>query len=214
MNSRAEIAAKIASLKAYSISKNAKTGPLFAPLETAVETYYSGDKTAISAACEDVVKYMYNDISRRTTVYEHNEFDPQLPEDYPTGYDDITDCFADVSAMLSVSNATFYAAFVEGPDPVTGVTGPVSNSYIDAWTATFEASVSGDLVRVKTLAEWCKNSGGSSDLIDLLEDRGNTVEELSREEIADMIYKEKKLLNAIQVFGLSTYVPSYMNGGG
>ena len=52
MNSKAEIAAKIASLKAYSISKNAKTGPLFAPLETAVETYYSGDKTAISAACE------------------------------------------------------------------------------------------------------------------------------------------------------------------
>ena len=213
MNTKDEITAKIASLKAYSVAKNAKTGALFNPLESAADEYFSGNKSAVSSACEDVVKYMYNDISRRTTVYEH-EYDTKLATDFPTGYDDITECFADLSGMLEVSNETFYAAFVFGPDPVTGVTGPLSNSYIDEWTEELEEAKTGDTEKVLALAEWCKNSGGSSDVIDLLEDKGEEISSLSREEIATKIYREKKLLDAIGILGLATYVPTFLKGGG
>ena len=203
-----QILEKIATLQAYSEAKDARTAALFTPLISAANTYY-GDKSAVSAALEDVVKYMYNDISRRTTVYEH-QFDAQLPTNFPVGYDDIRDCFANLEEVMTVSEETFYAAFVFGPDPVTGVTGPRSNSYIDSWTALLTSGVTDDLANVKTLADWCCNSGGSADVIDLVEDKGDEVFSLSREEIVSQIYIDKNLLAVINVFGLSTYVPSYL----
>lgn len=203
-----QILEKIAVLQAYSEAKDARTAALFTPLISAANTYY-GDKSAVSAALEDVVKYMYNDISRRTTVYEQ-QFDAKLPTNFPVGYDDIRDCFANLEEVMTVSEETFYAAFVFGPDPVTGVTGPQSNSYIDSWTALLTSGVTDDLANVKTLADWCCNSGGSADVIDLVEDKGDEVLSLSREEIVSQIYIDKNLLAVINVFRLSTYVPSYL----
>lgn len=203
-----QILEKIASLQAYSAAKDARTTALFTPLISAANTYY-GDKSAVGTALEDVVKYMYNDISRRTTVYEH-QFDAQLPTNFPVGYEDIRACFANPEEVMTVSEETFYAAFVFGPDPVTGVTGPQSNSYIDSWTALLTSGVTDDLANVKTLADWCCNSGGSADVIDLVEDKGNEVFSLSREEIVSQIYIDKNLLAVIDVFRLSTYVPSYL----
>lgn len=203
-----QILEKIASLQAYSAAKDARTTALFTPLISAANTYY-GDKSVVGAALEDVVKYMYNDISRRTTVYEH-QFDAQLPTNFPVGYEDIRDCFANLEEVMTASEETFYAAFVFGPDPVTGVTGPQSNSYIDSWTALLTSGVTDDQAKVKTLADWCCNSGGSADVIDLVEDKGNEVFSLSREEIVSQIYVDKNLLAVIDAFGLSTYVPSYL----
>lgn len=203
-----QILEKIAVLQAYSEAKDARTAALFTSLISAANTYY-GDKSAVSAALEDVVKYMYNDISRRMTLYEH-EFDAKLPTNFPVGYEDIRDCFANLEEVMTVSEATFYAAFVFGPDPVTGVTGPRSNSYIDSWTELLTSGVADDLANVKTLADWCCNSGGSSDVIDLVEDKGNEVFSLSREEIVNQIYIDANLAAVIDVFGLSTYVPSYL----
>lgn len=199
---------KIASLQAYSAAKDARTTALFTPLVSAVNAYY-GDKSAVSAALEDVVKYMYNDISRRTTVYEH-PFDAKLPTNFPVGYDDIRECFANLEEVMTVSDEAFYAAFVFGPDPVTGKTVPQSNSYIGSWTAFLTSAVTGDVAKVKILADWCCNSGGSSDVIDLAEDKGNEVFSLTREEIITQIYIDANLLAVIEVFGLSTYVPSYL----
>lgn len=203
-----QILEKIAVLQAYSEAKDARTAALFTPLISAANTYY-GDKSVVGAALEDVVKYMYNDISRRTTVYEH-QFDAQLPTNFPVGYEDIRDCFANLEEVMTASEETFYAAFVFGPDPVTGVTGPQSNSYIDSWTALLTSGVTDDQAKVKTLADWCCNSGGSADVIDLVEDKGNEVFSLSREEIVSQIYVDKNLLAVIDAFGLSTYVPSYL----
>ncbi len=203
-----QILEKIAVLQAYSEAKDARTAALFTPLISAANTYY-GDKSSVGAALEDVVKYMYNDISRRTTVYEH-QFDAQFPTNFPVGYDDIRDCFANLEEVMMASEETFYAAFVFGPDPVTGVTGPQSNSYIDSWTALLTSGVTDDQEKVKTLADWCCNSGGSADVIDLVEDKGDEVFSLSREEIVSQIYIDKNLLAVIDVFRLSTYVPSYL----
>ena len=213
MNTRPEIVSKIAALKAYSVARNASTAAVIAPLEAAAADYFDGGSAAVSAACEDVVKYMYNDIARRTTIYEHY-FDANLPTEYPTGYDDVTECFADFSGIMAVSNAAFYAAFVSATDPETGVSGIVSNTYVDTWVTMLTQAKTGDVAKLNTLAEWCKNSGGSSDVIDLLEDKGNEISSKSREEIAAIIYMDKKLLEVIYARGLSTYVPSYLQGGG
>ena len=213
MSIKAEVTAKIAALKAYSVAQSSATGALFAPLEAALTAYFETGSPAISKACEDVVQYMYNDISRRTTIYEH-EFETNMATDFPTGYEDVTECFADLAAILAVNDTTFYAAFVFGPDPVTGIVGPLSNSYLDTWTALLTEALTGDLARVKALATWCQNSGGSSDMIDLLEDRGNEIYSKTREEIANSIYIDRRMLEAINDRGLSTYVPTYLKGGG
>lgn len=211
MNTKSEINAKIAALKAYSISHEAGTEALFTPLEEAVATYFDADKGAVSAACEDVVKYMYNDISRRTTVFEH-EFDMKLPTNYPAGYNDMTECFADFSEIMQITNADFYAAFVEGVDEDTGIEGIQSNTYIDKWVEELEAAATDDVNKVQNLAEWCKNSGGSCDVINLLENKGNVVSQLTKDQIVNKIYVEKNLLNIIQLLGLSTYVPTSLRG--
>lgn len=210
MSLKADVTAKIAALKAYSVARSSATAALFVPLEEVLTAYFDTGTPEISKACEDVVQYMYNDISRRTTIYE-NEFEAHMATDFPTGYEDVTECFADISGILTVSNSAFYAAFVFGADPVTGVTGSLSNSYLDAWTTLLTEAQTGDLAKVKALAAWCQNSGGSSDMIDLLEDRGNEIYSMTREEVAHSIYVDRKMLDVITDRELSTYVPTYIS---
>lgn len=211
MNTKSEIIAKIAALKAYSKSQEPETEALFTPLEEAASAYFDGDKGAVSAALEDVIKYMYNDISRRTTIFEHN-FDMHLATNYPAGYYDITECFADFSEIMQISNADFYAAFEEGIDEDTGEECIVSNSYIDKWVEDLEEAATEDVNKVQYLAEWCKNSGGSCDVINLLENKGEIIEQLTKDEIVNQIYIETNMLNTIQSLGLTTYIPTYLRG--
>lgn len=57
-------------------------------------------------------------------------------------------------------------------------------------------------------AAWGQNSGGSSDM---LEDRGNEISSMTREEIAHSIYIDRKMLGAITDRELGTYVPTYIS---
>lgn len=206
---------KLAALKAYSTAQDPLTAALFAPVEAAVATYFSSNAAGLSAALEDVVKYMYNDISRRTTVYEF-EFDMYLANDFPTGYNDITECFYQFEELLAVSESSFFNAFVYGaPDGAAGegTTGaPLSNPYLDRWVAEITAALDSDLANVKALAEWCKNSGGCCDLVCLFENRGRTLESKTVKEIAAMIYHDKKLKEVIIARQLIVYLPSYFRG--
>ena len=62
------------------------------------------------------------------------------------------------------------------------------------------------------LAEWCKNSGGSCDLICLLENRGRVLAQMTVKEKAKIIYVDKKLLEVIEQRNLNVYVPTYLKG--
>lgn len=203
---------KLASLKAYSTEKDPLTAGLFAPVEAAIATYFSDNAAGLPAALEDVVKYMYNDISRRTTVYEF-EFDMYLANDFPTGYNDITECFYQFEELLAVSESSFFNAFVyEGATEAGAAAIPQSNPYLDRWTAEITAALDNDLANVKALAEWCKNSGGCCDLVCLFENRGRTLESKTVKEIAAMIYHDKKLKEVITARQLIVYLPSYFRG--
>lgn len=215
-----QVDTKVATLKEYSISKDALTASLFFPLEVAIESYFSADKGGISLIMEEVVEYMYFDIDRRTTKHEA-EFDMKLPSNFPTGYDDVTKCFYQFAGLLSMDNDTFFDAFVYGlPEgaeaaSVEGGDGsgkeeiPLSNPYLDEWASEITAAIKGDEANVQALDDWLQNSGGSCDLISLLEEQGKIVERLPLKEKARQIYYDRKVLEVIKTKGLSTYIPSY-----
>lgn len=141
-----EVMTKLNALKNYSVAESTATESLFQPLEDAISLYFDSSSSEMTTALEDVVKYMYNDISRRTTEYENN----------------------------------------------------------------FDMNLASDLENVKKLAEWCKNSGGSCDLISLLEEQGQIKKSLNMKEIATIIYQEKKLIDVIRSKNLKVYKPSWM----
>lgn len=89
---------------------------------------------------------------------------------------------------------------------------PLANTYLDRWMEEITAAEAGDLQKIIDLAEWCKNSGGSCDLICLLENRGRAVEQMTVREIAEMIYLDKKYFTLISQRGLDVYIPTYLKG--
>lgn len=205
MISKTVITNKIASLKAYSISQNATTVALFAPLEAAVSAYFNSNVT-VDKEVTDIIKYIYNDIWRRNTVYT-NTYPLNLPNNYPKGYNDVRDCFYQFPELLSIDNATFYSAFVF---ETTGTeTKATSNSKLDSWTTEILAARSTEKATLKALAEWCKNSEGNSDLVSLLEERGTIITELEMRQIAEIIYMDKGVLEIINALSLNVYIPSY-----
>lgn len=215
MYGKTDVTNKLAELKAYSITEEPLTESLFTPIESAVQAYFNA-VVGTAGAFRDVVKYMYNDIFRRTTAYE-NEFPLNLPTNYPAGYGDIRTCFYNFAMLMEIDNETFYSGFVfESQSAGTGGTGgatvvvPVRNTYLDTWTAAITNAATSNPASVSVLAEWCKNSEGDSDLVDLLEDRGIIIEQKSREEITKIIYNERGLLEVIQTLGISVYIPTLL----
>lgn len=209
---KSAITQKLNNLLAYSKSQDAKNAgaieALFSPVLAAVNSYFDSANPALSSALNDVVQYMYFDINRRTTKYE-NEFDDNLPTNYPTGYTDVTLCFHQFDGLLNVSNAAFFSAFSYAAGDTGTDTVPQSNSYLTAWAAEIQSAVQGDLTKVQTLADWCKTAAGNADLISLLEDRGGILESKTQKEISDMIYIERKVLAIVQSKNLGTYIPSF-----
>ncbi len=211
-----EVLHKLDALKSYSVAVDPATESLFEPVYEAVDAYFNGDDAQMVTALEDVVKYMYNDISRRTTVHE-NEFPMELPKSFPLGYEDVTECFYGFMELLAVTESSFFDAFVYGlPEGDAGegtaAEVPLSNSYLEQWTKEIIAAITGDLQNVTNLAEWCKNSGGRCDLICLLENRGRVLTQTTVKEKAKIIYVDKKLLEVIVQRNLNVYVPTYLKG--
>lgn len=209
---------KLNELLSYSKGQDAKNASaieaLFSPVITAVNSYFDNSNPALGTALNDVVQYMYFDVDRRTTKYEH-EFEQGLSNDFPIGYNDVTLCFYQFKTLLDVTASTFFSAFVYGI-PVDGSGTdeiPQSNSYLTNWETEIQNAISGDLANVKALAEWCKYSGGNADLVSLLEDRGQIVESKSQKEVSDLIYIERNVLAIVQSKNLGTYVPSIYKKG-
>lgn len=214
MNTRTEIISKLNELKSYSSTKDALTEPLFTPIYSAVDSYFSGSNVASALEC--AIKYLYNDITRRTTKHEHH-FDMKLPTNYPAGYFDIRECFYNFKPLLEVSNEAFFASFVYGvPEGAGGSEEggaaepvPISNTLLTSWTQSILAAKTGDETNINNLANWCLNSGGNCDLICLFENQGRIVESLSVKEKADIIFVERHAKEVIETLGLDVYIPSY-----
>lgn len=208
-----DVLTKISILKAYSAGVNPLAETFFAPLETAVNSYFT--QANIETELTNVVKYLYVDIWRRNTVFEY-DYPLNLPTNFPTGWADVRQCFYQFSQLMAISNEDFYAAWIfEQPplgQPLPDNPVPISNTLIDAWIPEINQAKTTDKSNLVTLAEWCKNSEGDSDIISLLEERGRITSTLLMRQIAEEIYIARGVLEIIKDRNAGVYIPSYYKG--
>lgn len=216
MITKTQVLAKLDSLKAYSINQDSVVEPLFGSTYSAVDTYFDSSNAGLSSALCELVQYMYNDLSRRSTTHEF-EYEMNLPTNYPRGYNNIVECFYQFTSLLNVSNEQFFAAFVYGvPEGAGGDEGgaaepvPISNSYLTAWAAEIASAAATDLQAVKNLAAWCRDSGGNCDMVCLLEDQGRIISQQKREQKARTIYLDRRLKEVVEALQLDVYIPTYL----
>lgn len=207
MTLKTQVETKLNELKSYSVAANPATEPFFAPMFAAVDGYFSADSSEMSALMEEISKFMYNDVYRRTTVYENN-FDLHCATDFPEGYFDLTDLFYDFAEILETTNAEFYAGWVFDEATLE----PTGNSYLSRWEEELTAAPEVEQTKVEALEQWLEVSGGSCDLICLYENRGKIISKKTIPEIAEIIYTERKMKEAIENKELTTYIPTYLRG--
>lgn len=210
MHSKEQIINRIDNFKSYaeieSTIMTANWDTVLQPLYNAVDNYFKDNNYS-----EDVnflIQNMYVDILRRCTKYENdNQFDFKLSTDYPLGYDDISVCFYDFSEIMNTSNKTILNSYV-----IDITTMSATSTLVDGWITSITTANETDKANLNTLSEWCKNSGSGCDLVNLLENRGQLVEIKGTKEIATIIYHDRKLLDVIKQFNLTSYIPTYFKG--
>lgn len=219
MITKSQAIAKLDALKAYSIAQNSQYSSqytsLMQPVYTLVNTYFDTAPDGMKKALDEYVFQTYCDIYARNVIYSDPIKDIALPTDFPTGYDDIRQCFYRFTSLMGVTNAQFYGAWVMGtPEGGTGgvtpTPEPVSNTYLDTWTTELTSAPQDDVSAINKVVEWCKNAADGVIVPNLLEDQGDVVSYKEQQEIAQIIYMDHGLMEVIQSRGYNVYIPTYL----
>lgn len=222
MLTQTEIIAKLDTLKTYSIAQKPQFEQyyiaLMQPVYTAINTYFSTIPEGMIEALENYVFQTYCDIHTRSIVYENPVEGASLPTDYPTGYNDIRDCFYQFEWVNEITPEAFFNAWVEGipVDPETqlptGENQPLSNSYLTQWASEISTAHAPEVEAVVNVNAWCETNAGSLNLINLLEDQGRILQSSGTQQVANKIYNEHGLLDVLNTRGYSVYIPTYLRG--
>lgn len=222
MITKTEVLNKINTLLSYSIQQSpqyqSQYTALTQPLLTAVNTYFDTVPDGMIKALENYVFQTYCDIFSRSIVYEYPIEGASLPTDYPVGYNDIRLCFYTFESLMNCTNEQFDNSWVigtpegEGDSEVTPTPEPISNAYIDTWTAEVNSAPQDDVNRIKAVNTWCENNADSMGLINLLEDQGRLLKSTGTQSIANTIYNEHGLLDVLNTRGYEIYIPAYLRG--
>lgn len=222
MLTQTEIIAKLDTLKSYSIAQKPQFEQyyiaLMQPVYTAVNTYFSTIPEGMIEALENYVFQTYCDIHTRSIVYENPVEGASLPTDYPTGYNDIRDCFYQFEWVNEITPEAFFNAWVEGipTDPETqlptGENQPLSNPYLTQWASEISTAHAPEVEAVVNVNTWCETNAGSLNLINLLEDQGRILQSSGTKQVANKIYNEHGLLDVLNTRGYSVYIPTYLRG--
>lgn len=210
--SKEQINNKIDEFKSYCEQqenfKMIKWDSFFTPLYSAVSDYFNSNNEDVSREINFLIQSAYCDILRRSTIYENDyKFDFRLDNNYPYGYNNVEDCFHDFSNIMNTSNETFFNSCT-----VDITTFSAKSDLMDGWILELQTAHVTDVENVHTLATWCSESGSDLDLVNLLEDRGQIQEIKGTREITKIIYEDRKVLNVIHFFNLSSYIPTYYKG--
>ena len=222
MLTQTEIIAKLDTLKTYSIAQKPQFEQyyiaLMQPVYTAVNTYFSTIPEGMIEALENYVFQTYCDIHTRSIVYEHPVEGASLPTNYPTGYNDIRDCFYQFDWVNEITPETFFNAWVEGipTDPETqlptGENQPLSNPYLTQWASEISTAHASEVEAVVGVNAWCETNASSLNLINLLEDQGRILQSSGMQQVANTIYNEHGLLDVLNTRGYNVYIPTYLRG--
>lgn len=222
MITKQEVINKLDALKAYSVQQKPDFETyyteLMQPVYDAVNAYFNTSRSNFVKPVTEYVFQAYCDINVRNQQWEI-DIPYNYPTDYPTGYNDLRDCFYSFNSLLSITNEQFFNVWVE-ETPTTGGTDstgggtltpvPVSNPYLTTWQTEITDAPTGELSKINACVEWLKNSGDNTILIDLLEDRGTLISSMEREDIALMIYNDRHVLEVLNERNISAYIPSYI----
>lgn len=224
MITKQEVINKLDALKAYSVQQKPDFETyyteLMQPVYDAVNAYFNTSRSNFVKPVTEYIFQAYCDINVRNQQWEI-EFPVNYPSDYPTGYNDLRDCFYSFNGLMTVTNEQFFNVWVEetpttetmdntGGGTLTPV--PVSNPYLTTWQTEITDAPTDELSKINACVEWLKNSGDSTILIDLLEDRGTLISSMEREDIALMIYNDRHVLEVLNERNISAYIPSYIGG--
>lgn len=213
---KSDILLKLSTLQSYcEQNKQSNVSGDFAgmiePLKSAVNAYFDNIPNGLKYDFMNYITQIATDIQKRYTTYE-NQFGPDLPINYPQGYMDLGEIFANgaIDQLMGISGSEFLAGF-----PIVAGEGGSTSSYdpnpiIETWIGEIENAHGSESTKIKKIIEFCESNLYNDGLISMFEDRGNMTVHITNEELARNIYLDKGAKAVIQNFNLDIYVPSYI----
>ena len=222
MYSKNQVLAKLNEFLSFSIEQESQYSSQFTaliqPAISAVNAYFSADRSAFKKPLDDLGLYMHNELWQRGAKWDSN-FDMGLGTNPPESYNDLQKLFYQFP-LMRVTPAAFYSAWVIGiPEGAEGESGggaatpePISNSLIDSWVAEIAEAPKKELVAIDSLGDWLESSMSQSGSVMLWEETGALLEAPDTKDIAQIIFVDRGLLEAVNILGLPVYIPTYLRG--
>lgn len=211
MNTQNEVLNKLNAFVTYSSAQKSEYAiqyeSLMQPLLLLVKQYFTGDRSAFKIPLNNLEHDFYNDIIKRQTVYEKS-VDFKMSANFPPAYNDLRLLFYTFPCM-DVDNSTFYGAWVEGVDELTGENTVLNNTLIDSWVASLNTAISDELKNVNALMDWLENASSDASMVMLWEETGLIKSQPTTKQIADMVFNDKHLNECIEKLNLPAYKPTY-----
>lgn len=220
MYTKEQIISKLDQFKAYSIANGKYSASDYTSkmqdLYTAVNSFYSRDRSNLKSELEKVVLYAHNDIWARNAKFENN-FNMNFRYDYPDGYWDFGELFTDdfFTSIFNTTNEEFLNAWKEkqigfDSSTYTEIYALDYNSLVNDWVKAIPTDDSAVLEKIKNLADWYDKDLQGSSMVSLWEDQGNILSKKETQEIAQIIYINRKLKEVNDAFNIGLYIPTYL----
>lgn len=224
-----EIIQKIDQLKSYSIQQKTSENPdnleecislfssLMQPLYSAVNAYFSADRSAFTKPMNLVAEQMRSMLWDELSKWEIPCPTPSA-SGAPASYNDLTELFYKFG-WITTTNDTFYNAWkYKVPESSGGTTTteldpiPDGNPLIDSWVAEINSAVAKELKNVNDLNLFLENAICANSPYMLWEDTGNLESSPETKDLAKVIFVDRKFKFVCDKFNIPAYIPTYLRG--
>lgn len=222
MYSKDRVLAKLNEFLSFSIEQESQYSSQFTalmqPAISAVNAYFSADRSAFKKPLDDLGLFLHNELWQRGAKWDSN-FDMGLGKNPPESYNDLRKLFYQFP-LVQVTPEAFHAAWVIGvPEGAEGESGegaatpePIGNPLIDSWVAEITGAPKKELATIDSLGDWLESSMSQSGSVMLWEETGALLEAPDTKDIAQIIFVDRGLLEAVNILGLPVYIPTYLKG--
>lgn len=206
---------------------------IVAPAKTKVTGYFDASRSQFQKPLDDLGLYMHNEVWQREAKWEI-PFDLGLGTNPPETYHDLRKIFYSFDWFMNLTDQDFFNAWVYGEKPtpegeeppLNPEIIPLSNSYITRLTSEIvltavsdpetgkvsKTTIEAELEAITALSKWLENSMSQSSSVTLWEDQGQLLETITTQDVAQIIFVERGLLEAVKILKLPVYIPTYLRG--
>ncbi len=214
MRTEEEVLMRLGELKAASPAGGRK---LFSTVESAVRRYFDRAGTLGDQMKETHRRVVFEEFLTGIE-FEHSELLPELPSDYPIGYEVIGDVFAEddvFEGIMTIGTSAFVSQYEVELQTVGS--GGVIETYRHVllettWPTAITAAINALLGRIKAIEEFCLDRYYTWRDALLLEELGIRQHHWARDRrgLARRIYIERGWHEVIEEYGFDIYEPSYV----